>query len=77
MKLGRGTLLSKVDIKSAFWLLPVHPANRYLLRIQWKDKLFIDTCLPFGLRSAPKLFNILADLHGYCNNKESLHCYIT
>ena len=27
----------------------------------WKDDLFIDTCLPFGLRSAPKLFKILAD----------------
>ena len=30
--------------------------------MQWKDRLFIDTCLPFGLWSAPKLFNILADL---------------
>ena len=24
--------------------------------------VYIDTCLPFGLRSAPRLFNILADL---------------
>ena len=62
MKPGRETLLSKVDIKSAFSLIPVHPADRYLLGMQWKDRLFIDTCLPFGLRSAPKLFNILADL---------------
>ena len=61
MTLGRGTLLAKVDIKSAFRLLPVHPADRYLLGMQWENELFIDTCLPFGLRSAPKLFNILAD----------------
>ena len=47
MKLDRGTLLSKVDIKSAFKLLPVHPADRYLLGMQWKNRLFIDTCLPF------------------------------
>ena len=30
--------------------------------MRWKQQLYIDTCLPFGLRSAPKLFNVLADL---------------
>ena len=59
---GIGTLLAKIDIKHAFRLLPVHPADRHLLAMSWKGDLFIDTCLPFGLRSAPKLFNILADL---------------
>jgi len=60
--LGRGTLLAKIDIKSAFRLLPVHPADRHLLAMKWNNQLYVDTCLPFGLRSAPKLFNILADL---------------
>ena len=27
----------------------------------WRDKLYADTTLPFGLRSAPKLFNAVAD----------------
>ena len=61
-KMGRGTLLAKIDIKHAFRLLPVHPADRHLLAMQWKNQIFIDTCLPFGLRSALKLFNTLADL---------------
>lgn len=30
--------------------------------MEWKGSIYIDTCLPFGLRSAPKLFNVLADL---------------
>ena len=28
--LGRGTLLAKIDIESAYWLLPVHPHDRPL-----------------------------------------------
>ena len=40
----------------------MHAADRHLLGVQWKGAVFIDTCLPFGLRSAPKLFNTLADL---------------
>jgi len=60
--LGKGIMLAKVDIKSAFWLLPVYPADRHLLGMEWQNNTFIDICLPFGLRCAPKLFNILADL---------------
>ena len=62
MRFGPHTLLAKVDIKSAFRLLPIHPADRNLLAMKWDNKIYIDGCLPFGLRSAPKLFNILADL---------------
>lgn len=32
-----------------------------MLGMNWNNQVYIDTCLPFGLRSAPKLFNILAD----------------
>ena len=58
---GRGALMAKVDIKSAFRIVPVHPEDRWLLGMRWEGKLYIDTVLPFGLRSAPKLFNTLAD----------------
>ena len=55
LTLGSGTLLAKIDIKSAFRLMPVHPADRHLLAMEWKSGVFIDACLPFGLRSSPKL----------------------
>ena len=51
MELGPGTLLAKIDIRNAFRLLPVHPADRHLLAMEWKSSIFIDTCLPYGLRS--------------------------
>ena len=70
--LGPGTLLAKVDIKSAFRLLPVHPADHHLLVMRWKKQLYIDTCLPFGLRSAPKLFNILADFLAWILNQQGV-----
>ena len=59
--LGCGALMAKVDVKAAYRMVPVHPEDRYLLGMQWDGKLYIDTALPFGLRSAPKIFNALAD----------------
>ena len=44
-----GALLAKIDIKHAFRLLPVHPADCHLLAKSWKGDLLIDTHLPFGL----------------------------
>ena len=58
---GQGTLMGKTDVKSAFRIVPVHPDDRPLLGMQWRDKLFVDATLPFGLRSAPKIFNAVAD----------------
>ena len=61
MKAGQGALLAKLDIKSAYRNIPIHPEDRHLLGMRWRGKLFVDTCLPFGLRSAPKIFNAAAD----------------
>ena len=62
LTLGPGALIAKIDIRNAFRMVPVHPADRHLLAMRWRNGIFIDTCLPFGLRSSSKLFNILADL---------------
>ena len=39
----------------------MHPDDRPLLGMRWRDKVYIDSALPFGLRSAPKFFNAMAD----------------
>ena len=59
--LGTGSLMAKIDIESAYRLIPVHPDDRPLQAVQWEGQVFIDTRLPFGLRSAPKIFNAVAD----------------
>ena len=58
---GEGALLAKVDVKSAYRNIPVHPEDRWLLGMMWEGSLFVDTALPFGLRSAPKIFTAIAD----------------
>ncbi len=57
-KFGPGARMAKADLKS---LCPVHPHDWPLLGIQWRDQFFVDKCLPFGLRSSPYLFNLVAD----------------
>ena len=60
-KLGRGALLAKIDVEAAYRLIPVHPQDRVLQAVQWENKIYVDPMLPFGLRSAPKVFNAIAD----------------
>ena len=61
LAVGRGTLLAKMDIKHAYRNIPVAPEDRFLLGFQWNGRAFIETVLPFGLRSAPFLFTEIAD----------------
>ena len=61
LSLGRGVQLAKLDVASAYRIVPVHPDDRPLLGMKWKGELYIDTALPFGLRSAPKIFTAIAD----------------
>ena len=64
--LGPGALMAKVDIEAAYMLVPVHPDNRPLLAIQWKGEVFCDTMRPLDLRSAPKIFSVVADTLEWC-----------
>ena len=59
--LGTGAMMAKIDIEAAYRLLPVHPQDRLLLGIEWNGEVFCDAMLPFGLRSAPKIVNAVAD----------------
>ena len=61
LRLGRHTQLAKMDIEHAYRNVPINPDDRDLLGMNWGGKLYIDTVLPFGLRSAPKIFAALAD----------------
>ena len=63
---SRGALLAKIDVESAYRLVPVHPHDRPLQAVQWEGMIYVDSMLPFGLRSAPKIFNAIADALEWC-----------
>ena len=70
--LWRGALLAKVDIASAYLVVPVHPDDHRLLGMVWKGDLYMDGVLPFSLRSVPKFFNELADCLLWCMGKHGV-----
>ena len=76
VELGQGALMTKVDIEAAYRLVPVHPHDRPLLGMVWKGQIFADPMLPFGLRSAPKIFNAIADaLEWYLKSRGIAHVF--
>lgn len=60
-QLGKGAFMAKLDLKSAYRMVPVHPHDQPLLGIEWQGSVYCDLALPFGLRSAPKIFTAVAD----------------
>ena len=62
MTLGRGTLMAKFDVASAYRNVAIHLDDRPLLGMKWRGQYFVDLVLPFGLCSAPFIFTAIADL---------------
>lgn len=71
---GRGCYLAKIDLKRAFRLIPIAKCDWELLGIHWDNNFYFNKQLPFGLRSAPFLFNQLADaLHWVLTHNYHIH----
>ena len=58
---GKGAIMMKRDLKSAFRHIPVNPCDYWLLLFEWNGQFFVDMFLPFGLRTAPRIFNLFAE----------------
>jgi hypothetical protein len=58
---GQGCLIIKRDIRDAFRNVPIATWTQWLLGFQWEDEFYKETCLSFGLATAPFLFNLFAE----------------
>jgi hypothetical protein len=45
--------MTKIDLKAAYWQVPLHPSSRPWMCFQWGDLFFCFNVLPFGVASAP------------------------
>lgn len=70
-KLGQGSHLVKVDIKSAFRLLPIHPGDFDLLGMFVEDMFFVDKALPFGCSISCSLFEKFSTFLEWCVKQSS------
>jgi hypothetical protein len=70
--------LSKIDIESAYRLIPLHPNDYHLLGMKWKNKYYYDLVAPFGLASSCQIWEEVATciqwiIHMYLVIKYILH----
>lgn len=55
----QGCFMASVDLKDAYYSVPIAQEQRKFLRFQFKGKLFQYTCFPNGLACCPRLFTKL------------------
>ena len=54
--LSPGSFMATLDLRDAYYMIPIDEADRRFLRFQFDSELFEFTCLPFGLSTAPYVF---------------------
>ena len=68
--------MAKLDLEAAYRHVPVHPDDQGLLAVKWGDEVYVDSALPFGLRSAPKIFTAVADGIAWCMSCSGIKDFI-
>ncbi len=69
---GKGALMAKADIESAFRLLPIHPEDFNLIGMKIEDDFFVDKALPIGASCSPALFETFSTFLEWVVRKEAM-----
>ena len=63
--INEGDYMAPIDLKDAYFSIPIHVNDRKYLRFTWRDQLLEFVCMPFGYSLAPRSF-IKALKPAYC-----------
>ena len=69
--MGEGCLLGKLDIKSAYRLLPVDPSEFDQLGFKFEGNYYFDKCMPFGCAISPASWEKLSSFLEFLVKRES------
>ena len=66
--MAKGFWLASVDLKDAYFHVPIFPGHHQFLRFSWQGQAYQFQALPFGLTTAPFVFTkvlapVIAHLH--------------
>ena len=76
--LRAGDWMANIDLKDAYFMVPMAKDDRDFLKFQWEDRFYQFICLPFRLSSAPWVFtkttrSVVATLRGVGTASNYLH----
>ena len=67
-----GCYMATIDIKDAYYCVPINKEHQKYLKFKWKGTLYQFTCYPNGLASCPRKFTKLMK-PVYCTLREAGH----
>jgi hypothetical protein len=70
--LGPNCWIAKVDAKSAFRQLAIHPEDRWLFGFSHENRWFVELVMPMGARSSPTIWSSIFDAVGDITQQQEL-----
>jgi len=74
--LREGDWMTSLDIRDAFFHIPLHPDQKDLFRFRWDGEVYRFRAMPFGLSSAPRVFTkVMKPVVGFLRSR-GVRCII-